>query len=70
MRYKITYLEQTTNRIIGGIMERDKELTDEMYHEEELKDIIKPYAVAFAVVIFGILPWAVGASMLIKWIIF
>jgi len=51
-------------------MERDKELTDEMYHEEELKDIIKPYAVAFAVVIFGILPWAVGASMLIKWIIF
>lgn len=51
-------------------MEREKDFTDEMYHEEELKDIIKPYACAFAVVIFGILPWAVGAAMLIKWIIF
>lgn len=32
--------------------------------------VLKVYGVAFAVVIFGLMPWAVGAFMLTKWIIF
>ena len=36
--------------------------------KEEIKDTLKLYGGALAVVIFGILPWCVGMAMLTKWI--
>ena len=65
--------EQTINlQLIGGNMdEQDEVYKDprfEMFSEEEqFKTVLKVYGVAFAVVVFGIMPWAIGACMMIKW---
>ncbi|HUU87788.1 MAG TPA: hypothetical protein VMX17_08555 [Candidatus Glassbacteria bacterium] len=43
----------------------------EMFSEKsQFKAMVKAYIFAFLAVIFIIMPWAVGACMLIKWIIF
>lgn len=43
----------------------------EMYSDDaQFKMMLKVYGFAFATVIFIIMPWAVGAFMLIKWMFF
>jgi len=43
----------------------------EMYSgKSQFKAVLAIYGVAFAIVIFGIAPWAIGSLMLIKWIVF
>jgi len=43
----------------------------EMYSEDaQFKMMLKVYGVAFAFVVLIIMPWCIGAGMLIKWIIF
>jgi hypothetical protein len=43
----------------------------EMFSEEsEFKAMLKVYGCAFAFVVLIIMPWAIGALQLIKWIFF
>ena len=39
----------------------------EMFQKTSLKTDLKVYGFAWGIVVFGLLPWAVGACMLIKW---
>ena len=45
----------------------DDPMYESMYRKPSMKDDLKIYGVAFAVVVFGIMPWAIGACMMIKW---
>lgn len=56
-------------------MENEDRYEDPMYQnmchgDDSWKECAKLYGTAFAFVIFGLLPWAVGSCMLIKWILF
>ena len=55
-------------------MEQEQKWNDpmyqEMYQKTETKEMLRVYGISFAFVIFGLFPWAVGACMLVKWILF
>lgn len=43
----------------------------EMFSEnEQFKTLLKIYGFAFAFVVLVIMPWGIGACMLVKWLIF
>ena len=49
----------------------DDDIYQNMCHgDDSSKELVKVYGVAFAFVVFGLMPWAVGACMLLKWILF
>lgn len=46
----------------------DDPIYENMYVKPSLQDDLRIYGIAFAVVVLGIMPWAIGACMMIKWV--
>lgn len=40
----------------------------DMYRKEPFSKTLKIYGIAFSIVIFGLMPWAIGACMMTKWL--